>query len=314
MTDLFQFLFVVVVLYLCECFQKTGPAALVFASGRRIRPNLYPGNGTWGWIFCNPLRPYDAAFALDPPVRIPTGAGTLPNPRYSAAPLTFSAGTAMEKSLAAMFDEPAFTNQLTLYRQHARPLRTAGLLLVLTLALGWPVLAMWLGFGVSLGVVAVASYAIAAYGAVRFRRGYAALYPRRKSELFSETLKFVLYPFTLFRGPDHLAGPLCEGFDRSLGVRHLAPKEARPALYGELAREAAHPPVARLEPAQAAAVISFYEAWERAIRKVAQADGVTPAAACPQGAAAWCPVCCTDFQATGGACEDCGGVPLAVRR
>jgi hypothetical protein len=60
MLEATDFLAVLIVLYLLECFRVVRPDELVFdrsVSGHWIRkPILYPTNGEWGWLVLNPLR------------------------------------------------------------------------------------------------------------------------------------------------------------------------------------------------------------------------------------------------------------------
>ncbi len=76
-----DFIVVLVILYICECFRKVCPDELVFDRSifrYRIRkPILYPSNGDWGWLILNPLRPDGPVFSLMPPRYALTSLGVL---------------------------------------------------------------------------------------------------------------------------------------------------------------------------------------------------------------------------------------------
>src|SRR5260370_15481359 len=77
-----EFVVVLIVLYLLECFRMVRPDELVFdrtvLSRHWIRkPILYPTNGKWGWIILNPLRPDGPVFSIVPPCYAVTSVGVL---------------------------------------------------------------------------------------------------------------------------------------------------------------------------------------------------------------------------------------------
>jgi hypothetical protein len=81
MVGALDFIVVLVILYVLECFRKVCPDELVF--DRRIfrytirKPILYPSNGEWGWLILNPFRPDGPIFALTPPRYALTSFGVL---------------------------------------------------------------------------------------------------------------------------------------------------------------------------------------------------------------------------------------------
>ena len=267
MTDFLSYLFVIALLYLCECFHRVGPAAHVFAGAALRRPNHYPGNGTWGWIFANPLRPLDPLFPIEP------------------------AG-------APHFDRPRFDARLAEYEPHARRLRQLTILLAVHLLAIWPASIAAFGFTIALVIALFGAYALGIRAGFVFRNAHRQLYKDDPSERLSGTLKFMLYPFTLFRPTDALTANLLAGFHPALGVVRFLPKPARREPLLDLLRRAANQP------------------YLSALTKLAEPEGVTRAAATAppkrqsKDIAAWCPICQAQFTRADGECESCA-VPLA---
>lgn len=269
MTDFLSYLFVIALLYLCECFHRVGPAALVFAGRALRKPHHYPGNGTWGWVFANPLRPFDPLFPFEP----------------TDTPL---------------FDRPRFAARLAEFSPHATRLRRLTILLAALLLVVWPACIAAFGFAPALFVALSGAYALGIRAGFVFRSAHRQLFKDDSAERFSGTLKFMLYPFTLFRPADALSANLLASFHPALGVVGFMPKPDRRQPLIDLLRRAA------------AANLPYVAS----LAKLVEPEGVTIAAATAapkrqaKDIAGWCPVCQAQFTRADGECESCG-VPLA---
>lgn len=311
MTDYFSYLFVLALLYLCECFQKTGPAALCFRGSRRVKANLYPGNGTWGWVIANPLRPGQSIVTVNPLPWCVTSSGIVTNPRYAVGTIRESDwaqarlverggaslgangvrwqfSTALEAArvgvvmrdgkpepvLGKLFDVGAARARLVVLSKWAKRLaRVRAAMLLLTLV-AWPLSLPLIGFSWSLAVVGPGLYACGFVCCGLFRRAHRELFPGCDDDLLSQCVKLTLYPITGLRAADYLAVDLLSGFDRSVAAVCLSEPGALRGLLEELYREALSPPTGGLEVAEADLLTAAHAALALRIRALAEGSGI----------------------------------------
>ncbi len=311
MTDYFSYLFVLVLLYLCECFQKTGPAALCFRGSRRVKANLYPGNGTWGWVVANPLRPGQSIVTVNPLPWCVTSSGIVTNPRYAGgtieesrwadARLAQREGRSLaangvrwqfssvleaarvgavvregkpEPVLGKLFDVGAARARLIVFSKWAKHLgRVRVAMLLLTLVV-WPLSLPLIGFSWSLAVVGPGLYTCGFVCSGLFRRAHRELFPGCDDDLLSQSVKLTLYPIAGMRAADYLAVDLLSGFDRSVAAVCLSEPGALRGLLEELYREALSPPTGGLEVAESDLLNAAHAALALRIRGLAEANGI----------------------------------------
>jgi uncharacterized membrane protein (DUF485 family) len=318
MTEYFQFLFVLVLLYLAELFQKTGPAAWVFEGARRLTPHFYPGNGSWAWVMANPLRPLSWIYAANPLPFLFTKQGICSDPKYDAgdvvlvpwaaakkakrdgktliagqARFTLSSGYAAEsalallrlgsaeKALAEQFDPAAAKARLRQFQQSGRRLSTRVAILAILILVVWPLLIPLVGFAWSLLAVTVGAYAVGISTSVLYARIHREFFPASPGEVTAEVWKLRLYPFAVWRAADVLAQDLLSGWDPSVVSPLFQTRADMEAPLENFYRQSAHAPVDGLTDAQAKAVEEGYALRKRKMEQVLRELSITPGVSAP---------------------------------
>jgi hypothetical protein len=156
-----------------------------------------------------------------------------------------------------------------------------------------------------------------------FRTVFKRLYPAAVDERFTHSLTVLLSPATTIRAYDLLARPLLEGFHPLTLAKIFCADERFQEFARWILREIRHPALP-LSPGQEPVAEATARYWRElccnGIEQFLKANGVDPNAldASPKplddSCRAYCPHCLAQFTSEGGACADCGGLPLLKLR
>src|SRR5712692_2734704 len=185
-----DFLTVMVILYLIECFRRVRPDELTLdrrlESGFRLkRPVPYPNSTHWGWVMLNPLRPDGPTFSIMPAGGLLTDIGTLP-PDEEAS---------FKNLAAARFDLAGVSEACAALHQQTSSVRRITLALFVVWFGLFPACLFFFGLRVTLppaaATILLASICIAAL----YRRSVRLIAPRTSAlNLFGNMAKLVLSP------------------------------------------------------------------------------------------------------------------------
>lgn len=217
------------------------------------------------------------------------------------------------------FDTKAIKNRWEDFQKQMGRIRLTTNLLFAYLFMVAPLVLWFLGLRATWPGLVAGLLGLTTASAISFWQIHKAFYPAAEDERFTHFLTVLLSPATSIRACDVLARPLLEGFHPLAIAKVFCAEKTFHELAAGTLREIRHP-AQPLHPGTNAAA----QAVERESRLLLQKtvedflkrNGVKPdellkpPVRSEDTCVSYCPRCLAQFTTRGGACNDCGGLPL----
>jgi hypothetical protein len=215
-----DFLVILTALYLLECFRKVLPGEFVFdrglGSSHHIRkPLLYPGNGAWGWLILNPLRPAGPVFSAKQPSYALTKLGLLAINRANGDFTLADPGVKQWDDLdQRRFNLDGIATACKSLQNQVSWLRYTSKAMFILSFLIFPALVFFVGLTPALLAVLPLVIFLTISSAFLYRRAALLMRPPiPKTDLYGNFVKLLLYPLSILRCVELISYQLLSIYD-----------------------------------------------------------------------------------------------------